>query len=99
MCKSEEEEDIKHFLFRCKMTEVIRKKYINKIKSNEEEFAIKEILYNKENINRTKEFLSELWKKRKKAITIINNEKEKESYDIEVKRICQMSNPFQRKGG
>ncbi|CAL4081846.1 unnamed protein product [Meganyctiphanes norvegica] len=98
MCKSEEE-NIKHFLFRCKITEVIRHKYLNRINSNEEEYAIKEILFDKENIDRTKDFLSELWKKRKKVINIINKEKEKEEYDMEVKRICQMKNPFQRKGG
>ena len=98
MCKSEEE-NIKHFLFRCKITEAIRHKYLNRINSNEEEYAIKEILFDKENIDRTKDFLSELWKKRKKVLNIINKEKEKEEYDMEVKRICQMKNPFQRKGG
>ncbi|CAL4128873.1 unnamed protein product, partial [Meganyctiphanes norvegica] len=40
MCKSEEE-NIKHFLFRCKITEAIRHKYLNRIKLNEEEYAIK----------------------------------------------------------
>ena len=29
---------------------------------------------------------------------IINNEKEKRNYDMEVKKVCELSNPFQRKG-
>ncbi|CAL4240436.1 unnamed protein product [Meganyctiphanes norvegica] len=94
ICKNEEE-DIKHFLFRCKITETVRKKFIKEIKKDDEEAAIKDMLFNSDNTE--KEYLKEIWKERRKNKIIINKESARLKYENTVKEVCEKRNPFQKR--
>ncbi|CAL4105699.1 unnamed protein product [Meganyctiphanes norvegica] len=96
MCKNEVE-DIKHFLFRCKITETVRKKFIKEVKKNEEETAIKYMLFNSDNTEKAKEYLKEIWKERRKNKIIIDKESARLKYDNTVKEVCEKRNPFQKR--